>query len=239
MSDDTLTPQSGPHLIYFADPMCSWCWGFSPVIGAIIAEFGARLPVRLILGGLRPGTTSQLQDAQRAELARHWHHVHEASGQAFDPAVLQRPGFIYDTDPAARAVVLMRRRSMADALAGLARLQRGFYAQNRDVTDTATLAAIAAEMGFDEARFAQDLQDEDLRLETWRDYAISQNTGVRGFPTLIAGSGADNQYQLVAKGYEPAGRVLPALRGWLAGLGGAPATEGAAPSGGQACNRQP
>ena len=21
-----------PHLIYFADPMCSWCYGFSPVI---------------------------------------------------------------------------------------------------------------------------------------------------------------------------------------------------------------
>ena len=22
----------GPHLIYFSDPMCSWCYGFSPVI---------------------------------------------------------------------------------------------------------------------------------------------------------------------------------------------------------------
>ncbi|MDB5418474.1 MAG: dithiol-disulfide isomerase, partial [Phenylobacterium sp.] len=24
-----------PHLIYFADPMCSWCYGFSPVIEEI------------------------------------------------------------------------------------------------------------------------------------------------------------------------------------------------------------
>ena len=22
----------GPHLIYFSDPMCSWCYGFSPVL---------------------------------------------------------------------------------------------------------------------------------------------------------------------------------------------------------------
>jgi putative protein-disulfide isomerase len=23
------------HLVYFADPMCSWCYGFSPVIAAL------------------------------------------------------------------------------------------------------------------------------------------------------------------------------------------------------------
>ena len=28
----------GLHFIYFADPMCSWCWGFAPVIEKIAAE---------------------------------------------------------------------------------------------------------------------------------------------------------------------------------------------------------
>jgi hypothetical protein len=27
--------KSGRQLVYFADPMCSWCYGFSPVIAAI------------------------------------------------------------------------------------------------------------------------------------------------------------------------------------------------------------
>src|SRR5690242_8930931 len=43
---------AGPHLIYFADPMCSWCWGFAPVIGAIRQRFGDALPIRLMMGGL-------------------------------------------------------------------------------------------------------------------------------------------------------------------------------------------
>ncbi len=30
-----------PHLVYVADPMCSWCWGFSPVIDAIRERFGS------------------------------------------------------------------------------------------------------------------------------------------------------------------------------------------------------
>jgi len=45
-----------PHLIYFADPMCSWCWGFAPVIAQVRERYGEALPVRLVLGGLRPGT---------------------------------------------------------------------------------------------------------------------------------------------------------------------------------------
>ena len=40
------------QLIYFADPMCSWCWGFSPAMEAVTAKYGDQLPVRLILGGL-------------------------------------------------------------------------------------------------------------------------------------------------------------------------------------------
>jgi protein-disulfide isomerase-like protein with CxxC motif len=30
-------------LWYFADPMCSWCWGFSPVIGAIKETYSERI----------------------------------------------------------------------------------------------------------------------------------------------------------------------------------------------------
>ena len=40
-------------LVYFADPMCSWCYGFSPVIREIADHFGERLPVEVVMGGLR------------------------------------------------------------------------------------------------------------------------------------------------------------------------------------------
>ena len=40
-----------PHFIYFADPMCSWCYGFSPVMGALARQFEGRLPVRVVMGG--------------------------------------------------------------------------------------------------------------------------------------------------------------------------------------------
>ena len=42
----------GLHLIYFTDAMCSWCWGFSPVIGALRAKSGDALPLRTVEAAL-------------------------------------------------------------------------------------------------------------------------------------------------------------------------------------------
>ncbi len=208
----------GPHLVYFADPMCSWCWGFSPVIEAIETDADLALPIRLVMGGLRPGTTEPLSEPAKAEIGSHWDHVHEASGQPFDHAFFAREGFVYDTDPAARAVVVMRRAGMSRALAGLRRIHAAFYAENRDVTRLDELAAIAVELGFSDAEFRDAMQSNAARQETWQDYALSQGAGVRGFPTLIAGTGQDTPYALVTSGFQPMDAILPALRHWRASL---------------------
>jgi putative protein-disulfide isomerase len=208
----------GPHLVYFADPMCSWCWGFSPVIEAIEKDPELALPIRLVMGGLRPGTTEPLTEPAKSEIRSHWEHVHEASGQPFDQAFFTRERFVYDTDPSSRAVVVMRRAGMLRALAGLRRIHAAFYAENRDVTQLDELAVIAVELGFSDAAFREAMQSDAARQETWQDYALSQSAGVRGFPTLIAGTGADNQYALVTRGFQPMNEILPALRHWRASL---------------------
>src|ERR1700744_6137554 len=80
------TPMTTPHLIYFSDPMCSWCYGFSPVIEDIRRTFGRALPVRVVMGGLRPGTETAMTEEAKLEIADHWTHVHEATGLPFNRA---------------------------------------------------------------------------------------------------------------------------------------------------------
>ncbi len=204
-----------PHLIYFADPMCSWCWGFAPVIAAIAAIFGDELPIRLVMGGLRPETDTPMTEATRREVRGHWRHVAEATGQPFDYGLFERPDFIYDTDPAAQAVVLVREQAPELALKFLGQVQRAFYAEGRDVTSTEVLADLTVDLGFDREAILGRLGDEALKQATWTDYAISQRAGVTGFPTLIAGPNPDGTYGLVARGYRGADDVLAALAGWL------------------------
>ena len=204
------------HLIYVADPMCSWCWGFAAVIEPIQHAFGDTLPIRLVMGGLRPGTTEVMADKAKADLRGHWRHVAEASGQPFGPSGLDAPGFVYDTDPAARAVVLLRRSNPERALGFLHALQRGFYAGGLNVADCTVLGQVAGEFGQDPAAFSAALETEDVKHETWRDYAIARGAGVSGFPTLIAGPQADGTYVAIARGFQPAAAVLPAITAVLA-----------------------
>ncbi len=223
---------SAPHLVYFADPMCSWCWGFSPAIGAIADRFGSALPIRLVLGGLRPGSTEPMTAESRSEVRAHWEHVQEASGQPFDFAFFDRERFVYDTEPASRAVVVLRRRGMDTGLAALRRIHRAFYAENRDVTDPDTLAALAAELGVDAASFRAEFDSDAAIEETRGDFAITQSTGIGGFPTLIAGEGGDRPYALVTHGFQPGARILPALEQWLA-----KAAAASSAGGGESCLR--
>lgn len=200
-----------PHLIYFADPMCSWCWGFSPVIDDLREQLGSHLPIRLILGGLRPGTTEPLTETGKHEIREHWEHVHEASGQPFDFSFFERNGYIYDSEPASRAVVVARRRGMDDAHDLLKRTHAAFYAHNRDVTDEQVLADLAAECGFDRDAFLQSFRSDEVKKETWEDFLSTQNAGVRGFPCLIYGPDEADRYALVTSGYQPAERLLPVI----------------------------
>jgi putative protein-disulfide isomerase len=205
------------QLIYFSDPMCSWCWGFAPVITAIQRRYGRALPIRLIMGGLRPGTEAPMSAEAWSQLDSHWAHVTEASGQPFHPELKHREGFVYDTDPAARAVVILRRHDMALAIAFLERTQRAFYAENQDVTDPQVLAGLAEGFGVERDSFLDLMASEEARTETWTDYAISQRAGVRGFPTLVAGPNEDGVYGAVTRGYAPPEQVLATLDAWLAG----------------------
>lgn len=206
----------GLHFIYFADPMCSWCYGFAPVMRQLRQRYGGVAPVRLVMGGLRPGTTEPMPEQARRGLVRHWDEIGALTGQPFDPALADRDGFVYDTDPAARAVVLARRTSMNDGLDYLEAVHRAFYAEGRDVTKAETLADVAAAQGFDRVAFLSALADEGLKQETWRDYAISQRAGATGFPTLIVGPNADGTYALVTRGYNDPETIFAGVDHWLA-----------------------
>jgi putative protein-disulfide isomerase len=143
------------RLVYFADPMCSWCYGFSPVISALAEQFEDRLPLDLVMGGLRAGNTVPMRQQDKDFIRNAWTRVGAATGQPFATDFFDREGFVYDTEPACRAVVTARRLMPRMALPFMARIQQAFYAENRDMTAADAITEVAEEAGFDRARFAQ------------------------------------------------------------------------------------
>ncbi len=202
------------QLIYFADPMCSWCWGFSPVINALAARFADRVPIQLYMGGLRAGNTERMDQGAKASIRGHWEHVHARTGQSFNFDFFERDDFVYDTEPACRAVVTARSFHASLGLRLLSRLHQAFYVEGQDTTDRDTLVALAGIEGLDVAAFGEKFDSRDAEMITKIDFQIAKETGVTGFPTLLAGSERDG-FGLVTSGYRPLEELQGEIAGWL------------------------
>ncbi|MBI1386340.1 MAG: DsbA family protein [Rhizobiales bacterium] len=180
--------------------MCSWCWGFSPVFEELSALVSGRARVRYVMGGLRAGSTQPMDEAQKRYIAGHWQHVHERTGQPFNHAFFDRDDFVYDTEPACRAVVTVRglRPDLQGAM--LKALHRAFYMENLDLTDAEVLAGAAGSLEIDRASFLDAFEMEATHDATQIDFAITQQTGIQGFPTVLLGRpGAP--FEVVTSGY--------------------------------------
>lgn len=208
-------PATTPFLLYVADPMCSWCYGFSPVITAVAGHFGDRLPVRLMMGGLRAGNTRAMRPEDKDYIRNAWTKVGAATGQPFDMAFFDRDGFVYDTEPACRSVVVARTLNPVKSLGYMSAVQRGFYAENRDTTNAQVLVDIAGEQGFDRPAFSDAMVSPEMKNATFKDFLVAQQAGIEGFPTLLATRDGTN-FALVTNGYRPLDGLCEALETWLA-----------------------
>ncbi|MCR4331096.1 MAG: DsbA family protein [Sulfuricaulis sp.] len=201
-------------LWYFADPMCSWCWGFSPAISAIKESYSDRLKIALMLGGLRPGTTEPVTPKFREETLHHWRDVHKMTGQPFTFEAAMPEGFVYDTEPASRAVIAVAGIDPEAIFPYFKSVQAAFYAQGRDVTRTGTLADLAAHLDIDKPRFLERFESEDIKNKTRAHFRITREAGVRGFPTIVLQAGSGQK--LLANGCRPLEELRPELEAWLA-----------------------
>jgi putative protein-disulfide isomerase len=213
------------QLIYVGDPMCSWCWGFAPVKRRIEEQCEGRAEVSLVVGGLRPFTTEPQDDQRKTFLREHWQEIGDKTGQPFAFHLLDRDDFVYDTEPASRAAVVVRHLDgQAKALDFFSELQRAFYADNADVTEAATLTALARDFGVDGDAFAEHLETEEMRQATIEDFQLARSLGVTGFPTVVVKD--DQGYAYLTVGYQPYEQLGTLLDAWLDGRVQRRASEG-------------
>ena len=201
------------EFVYVGDPMCSWCWGFAPVLERMQEVYD--VPLRIVVGGLRPGSEAEeLDDRFAGVLAHHWEQVEAASGQPFDSTSLERrDGWRYDTEVPAIAVVTMRELNESQTLRFHSRLQRAFYAEGIDVTDSNSYPGLVADFDVDAEEFAELFGSDEMKTQAWSDFAESRSLGVTGFPTLLARDG--DEWTVLTRGYAPASKLLPALSDYL------------------------
>lgn len=201
------------RLLYVMDPMCSWCWGFAPVLEALAEQASqAGVGLHLLVGGLR-FEQQALDQAGRERILGHWQAVRATTGQPFDFERGLPAGLVYDTEPACRALVAARQLQPAKVWSFAQLIQQAFYCEGCDVGNAAQLRRLAGLAGLQEEKFAETFDSQAAHNATTADFDWVQRLGISGFPTLLAQRGC--MTSLLTNGYQPLERLQPLLERWL------------------------
>ena len=198
---------------YVTDPICSWCGGFSPVIESIRDEYRDRADFSIVVGGLRVGTKDTMTDSVRDTVVHHWKEVNKQTGQPFNFDFDVPEGFVYDTEPACRAVVTVRELDDTLVFDYLREVHCAFYLNNRNVVDTEILADIAVDAGIPRSDFLTRFEAADTRQKTLDDFAQALEWGIRGFPSVVLRE--RDRLRLLTVGYQGLESLRPLVDRWL------------------------
>ena len=208
---------STTQLIYVGDPMCSWCYGFGKELSKVQAAL-PDLSLRIVVGGVRAGSTEVLDDAGKRFRLAHWARVEALSGLPFNrEAFTAHQGLVYDTEPVCRAVVVARLLAPeVSQLTVFRALQSAFYADGRDTTQVEVLIQVLASVFSDAGKallpdtIADSMRSQQALTLTQQDFIQARQWGINSFPQLLLQQG-DNLRSL-APGYTKAEDILQALR---------------------------
>ena len=163
--------------------MCSWCHGFSPELDQIVKD-NSQFELKLVMGGLRPFNTEKAIDMADF-LKSHWVEINERTGQPFSFDILKDESFVYDTEPASRAIVVARTMKPEIEYDFFKAVQMAFYRDNKNTNQLETYLPIAAHFGLELNAFERFFNGEEIKTRTKADFQLSGRFGIKGFPSLI------------------------------------------------------
>ncbi|WP_288448585.1 DsbA family protein [uncultured Chryseobacterium sp.] len=172
-------------LYYFMDPMCSWCYGFSPEMKKLKENY-PNIDLQIISGGFAPGSKQKVTKEYKDFLEYHWRNVSLCSGQYFDHSMkFISDNFYYDTEPSSRALVVVQGFLPEKDFEFLSLMQKAFYVEGKDITNDEVLAELAEEIDVDKNVFLESFHSEEMKWKTAQGFQFSKQLGVKGFPTLL------------------------------------------------------
>ncbi|EPG74473.1 DSBA-like thioredoxin domain protein [Leptospira fainei serovar Hurstbridge str. BUT 6] len=195
-------PTSKHSLIYVADPLCPWSYGFGQSILKLKSKYEDKIDFSLVLGGFRFGPDIESFTPEMTDRLRYlWKDVERASGRSFQYEILNRRDLVFDSEPACRAVITAQRLAPILTFEYLNALSFSFHAAGQDPTDLNTFLSVASDLSINKSDFEELYRSEETSLETKNDFNYGFLLGVTGFPTLVFSDGLERG--ILTKGFLP------------------------------------
>lgn len=177
------------RIIYLYDPLCGWCYGFSPVIKKLSEDYSRQYDFTVISGGMIPHEKSGSINEIAPFIKDAYKTVEENTGikfgETFIREILMPGNAVLNSEKPSRAVTICKMLKPEQTIAFVHDLQRAFYFYGKDLQDDATYRPLASAFNIDEDLFMKMLNEPEVAKKTQEDYQYAASLNVSGFPTLL------------------------------------------------------
>ena len=177
--------------------MCSWCWGFAPVLEEVKGKLPRNVNLQYVMGGLAPDSDEPMSKEMQGYVQGAWHKVAATTGAEFNFDFWENCQARRSTYPACRAAIAAGLQGMLPEM--FKALQRAYYLEARNPSDMSTHIFLAGELGLDTNQFAEDMDSARVEELLQKDFEVRRELGVRGFPSLILKT--DDAYRWIVNGW--------------------------------------
>jgi len=195
-----------PTLIYCYDAYCGWCFGFSPVIKKIAADYKDKLDIEVLSGGMMIGDGVIPIEKIGPYIASSYKRVEGLSGIKFGEDFLwhcnnpDKSDWVMNSEKPAIALCILKEYYPERQLEFATDLQYALNYEGRDLDDDEAYRHLLDKYNLQAEPFYTKLANEEYKEMAFYEFALMKQLQVTGYPTVFIQT-AELKFNMVAQGY--------------------------------------
>lgn len=196
-----ISTQEYMRLLYFFDPLCGWCHGFHSVLEKIQQQF-EHIEIHFICGGMVVGKNVGTVGEKGQFYLKILPRLTELSGATFGEAYkakLNDGSYFTSSLYPSIAFNIVNTLQPEKAMDFLGALHKQIFVHGMELQTENEVVEAAQMAGINNIDFGSLLQSQTWIDLTQKDFALTSNVGITGFPCLVAEIGG--KLYLVSQGF--------------------------------------
>ena len=193
-----------PTLIYVFDPLCGWCYGFSPVISKIASSYKDVLSIETVCGGMitddQIGFIKQKAPFLKKAIALVTQHTGAKFSRYFIDTVMLDSSRIMTSVQSSIAIMICKEMKPESLLSFIEELHKYIYVKGIDMTKDESYLELAKQFLIPEKEFLLKMKNIKYKNAAIKEFNKAEQLGISSFPALLLSN--KGKVTVISNGYK-------------------------------------
>ncbi len=189
-------------IIYVYDALCSWCYGFSPVIQSFYDQYNSQFDFEILSGGMV--LEDKILGANQSEInSSLYKNIETLTGTQFGIAFLnhfENGSVVFNSEKPSIALSIIKSILPDKAFQFAHDLQKSIYYDGKSPIEYDIYRYLAVNFGIDPDEFIAKMNLPEFIDAAHYDFALGKQLKVEGYPAVLLQAN-ESMFYLIAKGY--------------------------------------